>query len=412
MIERGQERIHSVSFTATIPQILGWMHEAGAPSSPDSVRRAVNDLAGMGVATLRVKHIHEGSVRLAGQWHFDFGCWFPDEVFEISFAQTASLLESTNKTKTKATQGKQSKSKASVHAEPASCGPEWQGCLEALRMSGERVEASKAQGVLSRSGVSPEQALLVLQGAMAQGRKKRAEGREVERLVGYALKAVALPSWRESLLSSARPAQALPAASEVPNGVNTAAVALLQAEGFRRGDAEKLAISLPLVIVDDPLAAVQAAVEIAHRPGRNRPIGSFPALITSLLRSPDKDLTSAFARVRGTREELNRHAVGVPERIREHSDLVGAWASWKRHRAIAPSNESPGWLDHVDSEREKRRRMVKCAEAKLGQEADQMRATLRRELLAKDIAENGDVWHRVWTGRWEKVVCESFGISC
>jgi hypothetical protein len=88
-----------------------------------------------------------------------------------------------------------------------------------------------------------------------------------------------------------------------------------------------------------------------------------------------------------------------------------AFEAWMRVKCNAPSPESPGFIDHLDSERKVYRVFVEIAAKALGPLRAELEARLAEKLLAVDIAEGSVVWRRAWDHHFAKDVCSAWGLE-
>ena len=96
-----------------------------------------------------------------------------------------------------------------------------------------------------------------------------------------------------------------------------------------------------------------------------------------------------------------------------HSDPKArlAFEAWRRLQLHSPLPDSPGYLDHFDSERTAFRALVTIAEAALGNRSTEMAGELTRRLLESNILEGSLVWKRAWEHHWSRAICEAWGIT-
>jgi hypothetical protein len=88
-----------------------------------------------------------------------------------------------------------------------------------------------------------------------------------------------------------------------------------------------------------------------------------------------------------------------------------AFEAWTRLKAGAPPAESPGYLDHLDREREARSAFVAVAADALGPGRDALEAKLAEKLRAADVKEGTAVWKRAWGHHFFKDVCAAWGLD-
>jgi len=120
-------------------------------------------------------------------------------------------------------------------------------------------------------------------------------------------------------------------------------------------------------------------------------------------------LRSALERA-GTPQDLGAWE-GVKEPLRSDPRGRALFDAWKRLQAGAPQPDSPGFLDHFDTERKAFRELAALAEQRLGAEAEPLRAALAARLAEANLAEGTLVWKRAWDHHWLRTVCETWGIS-
>ena len=238
--------------------------------------------------------------------------------------------------------------------------PVWAGCLGALGELGE-VKPSAAIGAFKAQELSPDQACLVIRAAGAQGR-----ARSVRNLVGYALQALRDPEWSKRLLA--------PPAPEV-----------------------------------DPVESSDlqaAAEEIAANP-RGRVIQNPGAFVAHLIRTKPADLVERARKVRARREDEARAAGDAPRGLRGDSEGLRLFGVWRRIVAMKPDADSPGFLDHLDSERKAYRALVGRAEIVLGARAEALRLQLRGRMVDPKVPEGTPVWRMAWDHHWGKAVLDA-----
>jgi hypothetical protein len=162
-----------------------------------------------------------------------------------------------------------------------------------------------------------------------------------------------------------------------------------------------------------PAEAVVAAMDsfFARRAKRPRP-RAFVAL--SHLK---KDVAKAMA----FRQALSRAGEEPETRFPAWESAHGAlkadprakaaFEAWMRLKAGAPPAESPGYLDHLDRERDARSAFVAIAADALGPSRDALEANLAEKLRAADIKEGTAVWERAWGHHFFKDVCAAWGLD-
>jgi hypothetical protein len=85
--------------------------------------------------------------------------------------------------------------------------------------------------------------------------------------------------------------------------------------------------------------------------------------------------------------------------------------AWMRLKDGAPSPESPGYLDHLDSERRARAAFVEMAAEALGPSRTALEAGLAERLRSVEIKEGTMVWKRAWEHHFSKDVCVAWGLE-
>ena len=100
----------------------------------------------------------------------------------------------------------------------------------------------------------------------------------------------------------------------------------------------------------------------------------------------------------------------VKEPLRSDPRIKGLFESWKRIQAAAPSPDSPGFLDHFDSQRKAFRELAAQAEARLGPAAEPLRQALAGRLEESKLQEGTLVWKRAWDHHWGRIVFETWNI--
>jgi hypothetical protein len=88
-----------------------------------------------------------------------------------------------------------------------------------------------------------------------------------------------------------------------------------------------------------------------------------------------------------------------------------AFEAWTRLKSNAPPPESPGYLDHLDSERGAKNAFVAMAAEALGPDRGALEANLKKKLHAADIKEETMVWKRAWEHHFSKDVCAAWGLD-
>jgi hypothetical protein len=85
-----------------------------------------------------------------------------------------------------------------------------------------------------------------------------------------------------------------------------------------------------------------------------------------------------------------------------------AFENWQRLKALAPSPDSPGFLDHFDAERSARKELLALAEAMLGPQSASLRKDLEARLIEAQLKPESLVWKRAFQHHWELRIAEAF----
>jgi len=88
-----------------------------------------------------------------------------------------------------------------------------------------------------------------------------------------------------------------------------------------------------------------------------------------------------------------------------------AFEGWMRIRGRAPTPESPGYLDHLDSDRAACREFVAIAADALGPALKDLKEGLAEKLRSVEITEGSAVWRRAWDYHYSKAVCDAWGFE-
>jgi hypothetical protein len=88
-----------------------------------------------------------------------------------------------------------------------------------------------------------------------------------------------------------------------------------------------------------------------------------------------------------------------------------AFEEWMMLKRGAPLPESPGYLEHLDSERKAYMSFVAIAAALLGPNLAPIEAELSSKLKSLDIQESSVVWKRAWEHHLAKDVCAAWGLA-
>jgi hypothetical protein len=102
-------------------------------------------------------------------------------------------------------------------------------------------------------------------------------------------------------------------------------------------------------------------------------------------------------------------AVKLP--LKENPRAKVAFEAWMRLKSGAPSPESSGYLDHLDSERRAYKAFVEIAAESLGPRRAALEAELAKMLRSVDIPEGSAVWKRAWEHHFSKEVCAAWGLE-
>ncbi|MDR1840907.1 MAG: hypothetical protein LBQ86_03175 [Holophagales bacterium] len=88
-----------------------------------------------------------------------------------------------------------------------------------------------------------------------------------------------------------------------------------------------------------------------------------------------------------------------------------AFEAWMRLKHSAPTPESSGYLEHLDSERAAHNIFVYIAADALGPKLGAIKTNLAEKLKAVDIQEDSSVWNRAWNRHFSKDVCAAWGLD-
>jgi hypothetical protein len=101
----------------------------------------------------------------------------------------------------------------------------------------------------------------------------------------------------------------------------------------------------------------------------------------------------------------------VMDELKTNPKAKAAFEAWMRLKGDAPPPESPGYLDHLDMERDARNAFVAVAAAALGASCDALEANLTEKLRSADVKEGTAVWKRAWEHHFSKDVCAAWGLK-
>ena len=154
-------------------------------------------------------------------------------------------------------------------------------------------------------------------------------------------------------------------------------------------------------------AVLKAAEAKARRREESGLAKGFDAVFLHIIQSNDLDVIAAKDKAAGLPQAPRRSWADDFSIVHQSPDLVAAIADWRKHQASAPSPDSPGFLDHFDENRRRFRKVVKLAEAGLGDECEVLRKKLRQRLVEANLQEGTLVWQRAWDHNWSQIVCEA-----
>ncbi len=243
----------------------------------------------------------------------------------------------------------------------------WDPCVKALEELGE-VKQGKLEAVFQATGLTPNETLQVIQAAGEQGQE-----RGVENQVGYALRAIQEPEWREKLLA---PPPVTP----------------------------------PVLSQDEPEVLREAAERIADQP-RAVPIRNRGGFIASLVLSKPVDLLDVAKVVRQDRAALAKEVSTAPVALQGNPEVARLFGAWNRAVNNRPNSDSQGFLDHRDLEKAALRELIGKAESLLTRDQlGALRSSLGGRLLAHGLREGTSVWSMAWAHHWGVAVLSAFGI--
>jgi len=161
-----------------------------------------------------------------------------------------------------------------------------------------------------------------------------------------------------------------------------------------------------------PAEVVVAAMEafFERRAKRPRP-RAFVALL-HLRKDVEKAMTyrKAISRA-GEAMAINAPAWdSVKPPLNADPKAKAAFEAWMRLKYSAPPPESPGYLEHLDTERTACDAFVDIAAGALGPNLARLQANLTEKLHAAEISEGSVVWKRAWDRHFSKDVCAAWGL--
>jgi len=101
----------------------------------------------------------------------------------------------------------------------------------------------------------------------------------------------------------------------------------------------------------------------------------------------------------------------VKEPLKSDPRARAAFEAWMRLKQNVFSPESPGYLEHLDSEREAYRAFIEIAAENLGSNRAALETALSEKLRSVDISEGSTVWKRAWDHHFAKDVCAAWGLE-
>jgi hypothetical protein len=160
-----------------------------------------------------------------------------------------------------------------------------------------------------------------------------------------------------------------------------------------------------------PAEAIVGAMEAYFERRRKREGARTFVALAHLAKDVEKAVKLQSALKRATALAVDGSAWDrVKEPLRSDLRIRALFEAWKRLQAAAPSPDSPGFLDHFDTQRQAFRELAAQAELKLGPEADPLRSALAGRLAEAKLEEGTLVWKRAWDHHWGRIVCEVWGI--
>jgi len=100
----------------------------------------------------------------------------------------------------------------------------------------------------------------------------------------------------------------------------------------------------------------------------------------------------------------------VKEPLKSDPKARAAFEAWMRLKQDTFLPESPGYLEHLDSERKAYKVFIEIAAENLGPSRTVLEAELKEKLRAVDISEDSMVWKRAWDYHFSKDVCAAWDL--
>jgi hypothetical protein len=101
----------------------------------------------------------------------------------------------------------------------------------------------------------------------------------------------------------------------------------------------------------------------------------------------------------------------VKEPLKSDPKARAAFEAWMCLKLDSFSEDSSGYLEHLDAEREAYRAFIEIAAGKLGTSRIALEAELTEKLRSVDIPESSVVWKRAWDHHFAKDVCTAWGLE-
>ena len=101
----------------------------------------------------------------------------------------------------------------------------------------------------------------------------------------------------------------------------------------------------------------------------------------------------------------------VREPLKSDPKARVAFEAWMHIKCKAPEPESPGYLEHLDAERQAQKEFVIIAAAALSPHLEALQADLANRLALVDIEPGSIVWKRAWEHHFSKDVCAAWGLG-
>jgi len=101
----------------------------------------------------------------------------------------------------------------------------------------------------------------------------------------------------------------------------------------------------------------------------------------------------------------------VKEPLKSDPKAKAAFDTWMRLKQDSFSPESPGYLEHLDSERKAYKAFIEIAAENLGSNRTVLENNLTEKLCSVDISEGSVVWKRAWEHHFAKDVCAAWGLG-